>query len=312
MTDKRPAETAPSRGVPQDLGGGIRAILAPNPSPMTYWGTNTYLLGTRRLAVIDPGPDDPGHLAAILGALRPGQSISHILVTHAHRDHSPLARRLAAETGAPVLAYGRPEAGRSPVMARLAEAGGIGGGEGVDARFAPDTALADGAEVAGDGWHITAHWTPGHFCNHMCFESGGAVFSGDLVMGWASTLISPPDGDLTQFRASCARLAATAPARLLPGHGAPVADPAARIGWLVRHRDAREAAILDTLARGPADAATLAGRIYTDTPPELMPAAARNVLAHLVDLMQADRVRALSPLSPTARFALSESGGTGG
>jgi len=309
--DPSPHDTAPPVGAPRDLGGGIRAILAPNPSPMTYWGTNTYLLGQRRLAVIDPGPDDPAHLAAILGALGPGQSISHILVTHAHLDHSPLARRLAVETGAPVLAYGGPREGRSAVMARLAAAGEIGGGEGVDARFAPDVALSDGEEVSGDGWRITAQWTPGHFCNHMCFRSGGDMFSGDLVMGWASTLISPPDGDLTQFRASCARLAAAAPARLLPGHGAPVTDPAARIRWLVRHRDAREAAILGTLAHGPADATTLAGRIYTDTPPELMPAAARNVLAHLVDLMQKSRVSALSALSRTTRFALSDKGGTG-
>src|SRR6056297_3831078 len=142
--DPSPHDTAPPVGAPRDLGGGIRAILAPNPSPMTYWGTNTYLLGQRRLAVIDPGPDDPAHLAAILGALGPGQSISHILVTHAHLDHSPLARRLAVETGAPVLAYGGPREGRSAVMARLAAAGEIGGGEGVDARFAPDVALSDG------------------------------------------------------------------------------------------------------------------------------------------------------------------------
>jgi len=310
MTDTTP-DTAPPTGIPRDMGGGIRAILAPNPSPMTYWGTNTYLLGERRLAVIDPGPDDPAHLAAILGALGPGQSISHILVTHAHLDHSPLARRLAMQTGAPVMAYGGARDGRSAVMARLAEAGGIGGGEGVDTGFAPDMALPDGAEVTGDGWHITAHWTPGHFCNHMCFESGGTVFSGDLVMGWASTLISPPDGDLTQFRASCTRLAAVSPARLLPGHGAPVADPRARIRWLLAHRDAREAAILGELRQGPADAATLAARIYTDTPPTLMPAAARNVLAHLVDLLQGGRVRALSALSPGTRFALPAAGSRG-
>jgi glyoxylase-like metal-dependent hydrolase (beta-lactamase superfamily II) len=310
MTDTTP-DTAPPTGIPRDMGGGIRAILAPNPSPMTYWGTNTYLLGERRLAVIDPGPDDPAHLAAILGALGPGQSISHILVTHAHLDHAPLARRLAMQTGAPVMAYGGARDGRSAVMARLAEAGGIGGGEGVDTGFAPDMALPDGAEVTGDGWHITAHWTPGHFCNHMCFESGGTVFSGDLVMGWASTLISPPDGDLTQFRASCTRLAAVSPARLLPGHGAPVADPRARIRWLLAHRDAREAAILGELRQGPADAATLAARIYTDTPPTLMPAAARNVLAHLVDLLQGGRVRALSALSPGTRFALPAAGRRG-
>jgi len=297
--------SAPIPGLPDTLAPGLRRVLAPNPSPMTYWGTNTYLLGHGRLAVIDPGPDDAAHLAAILGALGPGQSISHIFVTHSHLDHTPLAPRLAAATGAPVLAFGAAGAGRSAVMERLARTGEIGGGEGVDAGFAPTRRLADGEEVAGDGWRITAHWTPGHFGNHMCFQSGDTVFSGDLVMGWASTLISPPDGDLTQFRAACARLARLAPARLLPGHGAPVADPAARIAWLLAHRQAREAAILRHLADGPSDADTLARRIYTDTAPALMPADARNVLAHLIDLMQTDRVAALSPLSRTTRFALS-------
>ena len=303
MTASDTSEPIPGR--PDTLAPGLRRVLAPNPSPMTYWGTNTYLMGHARLAVIDPGPDDPAHLAAILGTLGPGQTISHIFVTHAHLDHTPLAPRLAAATGAPVLAFGAAGAGRSAVMARLARTGEIGGGEGVDAGFAPDRRLADGEEVAGDGWRVTAHWTPGHFGNHMCFQTGDTVFSGDLVMGWASTLISPPDGDLTQFRASCARLADLTPARLLPGHGAPVTDPAARIAWLLAHREAREAAILRHLADGPADADTLARRIYTDTAPALMPAAARNVLAHLIDLMQTDRVAALSPLSRTTRFALS-------
>lgn len=298
-----PDEMPPPPGEPRDLGRGVRAVLAPNPSPMTHWGTNTYLLGTRRLAVIDPGPDDPAHLAALLAALTPGQSISHIFVTHAHLDHSPLAAPLSETTGAPVLAYGDAGAGRSAVMTRLAEAGSVGGGEGVDAGFAPDLVLCDGETVIGDGWQITAHWTPGHFGNHMSFQSGGDVFSGDLVMGWASTLISPPDGDLTQFRGSCARLARLGATRLLPGHGAPVPDPAARIGWLIAHRDAREVAILEALVDGPADAHTLAERIYTDTPAALMPAAARNTLAHLIDLKQKSLVTSHDLLSPHSRFA---------
>ncbi|MBC7132096.1 MAG: MBL fold metallo-hydrolase [Roseovarius sp.] len=295
-------QDAPPVGVAHEMGGNLRAILAPNPSPMTHWGTNTWLLGTRQIAVIDPGPDDPAHLAAILGALGPGQSISHILVTHAHLDHSPLAARLSAITGAPVLAHGDAHAGRSAVMTQLARAGTIGGGEGVDAGFTPDRALADGEVVTGDGWEITAHWTPGHFGNHMSFAAGGDVFSGDLVMGWASTLISPPDGDLTQFRASCAALARRGARRLLPGHGAPITDPAARIAWLLAHRDAREAAILAALADGPACAQTLAARIYTDTPAALMPAAARNVLAHLIDMMHKSHVTPLAPLGPDTRF----------
>ncbi len=276
----------PTVGAAQDMGAGLRRILAPNPSPMTFWGTNTYLLGDRRVAVIDPGPDDPDHLNAILRALGPGQSISHILVTHAHLDHSPLASALSQETGAPVLAYGDARAGRSPVMQALAQTGLMGGGEGVDADFTPDLVLCDGETIRGDGWRITAHWTPGHFGNHMCFATDDAVLTGDLVMGWASSLVSPPDGDLTQFMTSCARVQGLRAARLLPGHGAPIDDPAARIGWLIAHRRAREAAILQALDDSPLTATQIAARIYTDTPASLMPAAARNVLAHLIDLAQ--------------------------
>jgi len=276
----------PAVGIAQDMGKGLRRILAANPSPMTFWGTNTYLLGDRRIAVIDPGPDDPDHLRAILGALGPGQEISHILVTHAHLDHSPLAASLAAETGAPVLAYGDAGAGRSPMMQALAETGLIGGGEGVDADFAPDLVVCDGERIRGDGWTITAHWTPGHFGNHMCFAMDETVLTGDLVMGWASSLVSPPDGDLTQFMASCARLRRLGAVRFLPAHGAAIDDPAARVDWIIAHRRTRVKAILDALYDGPLTPGDIATRIYTDTPARLMPAASRNVLAHLIDLMQ--------------------------
>ncbi|MGL4279107.1 MAG: MBL fold metallo-hydrolase, partial [Albidovulum sp.] len=149
-------------GVLQRPEPGLRLVLAPNPSPMTLHGTNTFLLGEGAVAVIDPGPDDPGHLAAILAALGPGERISHIFVTHAHLDHSGLAGRLAARTGAPVLAFGDASAGRSPIMAALAAEGGIGGGEGIDTGFRPDIDLADGASIAGDGWQLRAIHTPGH------------------------------------------------------------------------------------------------------------------------------------------------------
>lgn len=294
----------PAVGIAEALGNGIRRILAPNPSPMTFWGTNTYLLGDRQIAVIDPGPDDPDHLRAILKALGPGQEISHILVTHAHLDHSPLAASLSAETGAPVLAYGDAAAGRSPVMQALAETGLIGGGEGVDADFTPDLVLCDGERIRGDGWTITAHWTPGHFGNHMCYATGDTVLTGDLVMGWASSLVSPPDGDLTQFMASCARLRALGMARLLPAHGAAIDTPAARLDWLIAHRLSREAAILEALASGPLTPGQIAARLYTETPPRLMPAAARNVLAHLVDLTQRSLVAPEDRLRADSRFHL--------
>jgi glyoxylase-like metal-dependent hydrolase (beta-lactamase superfamily II) len=294
--------TAPPVGVAQKLDGNLRCVLAPNPSPMTFRGTNTYLLGTRRLAVIDPGPDDTDHLDAIMDALRPGQSISHIFVTHAHLDHSALARRLATRTGAPVLAYGTARAGRSAIMQTLAERGMTGGGEATDQDLLPDETLEDGETIRGDGWQITAHWTPGHFSNHMCYLAGDTLLSGDQVMGWASSVVSPPDGDLNQYMASCTKLRGLGAARHMPGHGAPVEDPDTRLVWLMAHRRAREAAIITALEDGPATASGIAERIYTDTPAELMPAATRNVLAHLVDLTQKSRVHPEGDLHPDARF----------
>lgn len=298
------SEFNPPVGRPEDLGRGIRRIVAPNPSPMTFRGTNTYLLGETELAVIDPGPESAAHLEAILAAVGPGQRISHVLVTHAHLDHAPLARPLAERCGVPVLAYGDAQAGRSAAMRRLAAAGLQDGGEGIDHAFRPDRCLADGETIEGDGWSITAHWTPGHLGNHMCFAARGAMFTGDLIMGWASSLVSPPDGDLTDFMASCARLRRLPAEVFHPGHGAPIDAPEARLEWLIAHRLAREAAILEQLAQGPSDAQTLARRIYTETPPALLPAATRNVLAHLIDLYGKNKARPLDDLSATSRFDL--------
>ncbi len=294
--------TAPRPGEIVQIMPGLRRILAPNPSAMTLHGTNSYLLGRREVAVIDPGPGDPAHLRALLGALEPGHRITAILVTHAHADHAALARPLAHETGAPVLAFGDARAGRSARMAALS--GGTGGGEGVEASFAPDRCLRDGEELAGEGWVLTALHTPGHMGNHMCFRWNDIVFSGDHVMGWASSLVSPPDGDMTDYMASLERLARLGARRLLPGHGAAVQDPAARIAELAAHRHAREADILAALQAGPADCASLAARIYIDTPARLMGAARRNVLAHLIDLMARGRVHSNAPPGPEALFSL--------
>ncbi|HEY9039059.1 MAG TPA: MBL fold metallo-hydrolase [Roseovarius sp.] len=293
-------------GIPVTLAPGLRRILAPNPSAMTLHGTNTYLIGTRGLAVVDPGPDDRAHLAAILSAIGPDQQTTHILVTHAHLDHSPLARRLSTLTGAKVLAYGDAAAGRSAIMRELAataeQGSGIGGGEGVDTRFAPDICLADGALVQGDDWQIEALWTPGHFGNHMCFAWGDTILSGDLVMGWATSLVSPPDGDMSDYMASCRRLASRKPRVLHPGHGAPVSAPTDRIDAILAHRAARETAILKALRRRPSDAATLAAALYTETPAALMPAAARSVLAHLVDLTHKNQASPRGHLHAEAVF----------
>ncbi|SNT37641.1 MBL fold metallo-hydrolase [Tropicimonas sediminicola] len=294
-----PASNALSRLEP-----GLRRVLAPNPSPMTYQGTNSYIVGEGEVAVIDPGPDLEAHHAAILAALRPGERISHILVTHSHLDHSSLARRLAETTGAEVLGFGRHEAGRSPMMAQLAADGLSGGGEGADLDFEPGRLLADGDEIQGAGWTLRALHTPGHASNHLAFALGDALFTGDHVMGWASSMVSPPDGDLTAFMATCARLARRNDRIYYPGHGAPVEDPAARLAWLVAHRRSREARLLEELGTDPLAIDTLTRRIYTDTPPALLPAAARNVFAHLLDLMSRGEVICDGNPSETARFRI--------
>jgi len=294
----------PQPGVAEEFGDGVRRVLAPNPSAMTWRGTNTYLVGTREVAVIDPGPDDARHLSAILDALTPQQQITRILVTHSHVDHSPLAARLARETGAQVLGYGPSGSGRSDVMAQMAESGLEEAGEGIDSGFAPDAVLGDGDEVRGEGWTLCAHHTPGHLGNHLCLSLGDVVFTGDLVMGWASSLVSPPDGDLTDFMASCRRLRAMGARVLHSGHGAPISRPAERLDWLIAHREGREASILQALRGGPATAQAIAAKVYTDIPAQMLPAATRNVLAHLIDLYGKSLVEPVDTLSQHARFRL--------
>ncbi|MCL3882666.1 MBL fold metallo-hydrolase [Marivita sp. GX14005] len=293
----------PVPGDAEPLAPGVRRILAPNPSPMTFRGTNTYLLGWRELAVIDPGPDDPAHLRAILRAAEGGR-ITAILISHAHLDHSALARPLAERAGAPVYAFSDALGGRSARMQNLAASGLARGGEGVDLAFRPDIALGDNDSVTGDGWCLTALHTPGHFGNHLCFAWGDTLFCGDLVMGWASSLVSPPDGDLTDFMASCRRLRAAPWSVFYPGHGAPIGRPAERLDWLIAHRLSREAALLDALSQGAATCTELAARVYTDTPPALIHAATRNILAHMIDLHGRNMVSAELPLSAETRFRL--------
>ncbi|MEO0750958.1 MAG: MBL fold metallo-hydrolase [Pseudomonadota bacterium] len=298
-----PDDFDPLIGVAETLEPGLRRIVAPNPSPMTYRGTNTYLVGVRDIAVVDPGPDSDAHLAAILGALGPEQTVTHIIVTHSHLDHSPLSRALAQRTGAHIYAFGDALAGRSATMQALAATGYAGGGEGIDAGFAPDATVAHGDVIAGSDWRLEVLHTPGHLGNHICLGLGDACLTADHVMGWASSLVSPPDGDLTDFMASCDALAARDWRLFYPGHGAPVTDPAARLSWLIRHRRAREAAILEALADGPATAASLAATIYTDTPAALLPAATRNVLAHLIDLAGKSRVAAVGDIAENIPFS---------
>lgn len=297
------SDPAPLPGQIEAIAPGIRRIIAPNPSPMTYWGTNTFLLGEGDVTLIDPGPESSAHVDAIRAGLAPGERIARILVTHAHRDHSPLARPLADATGARVFGFGPATAGRSALMQELAARGVTGGGEGVDHAFRPDVVVGDGETVdIGNGASLTAIWTPGHFAGHLCFALGDLIFTGDHVMGWASTFISPPDGDVSAFLASCDKLAGLGARIFLPAHGPEVTNPAARLAWLTAHRREREAQILTALEAGPATARTLTRRIYLDVDPALLPAAERNVFAHLVDLTARDLLHATPDLAADAHF----------
>jgi glyoxylase-like metal-dependent hydrolase (beta-lactamase superfamily II) len=299
MTTPFDLDHTPPVGLAERLAPGLRVVTAPNAGPMTFTGTRSYLLGDEAVAVIDPGPDDPAHRAALVAALG-GAPVTAVLVTHAHRDHSAGARAFAAAVGAPVLAHGEPHAARSPAMARLAASGGLGGGEGIDRGFVADERISDGAVISGPGWTLTAVATPGHTADHLAFAwaEGGALFSGDHVMGWATTLISPPDGDLGALRASLSRLRQRPEETYYPGHGAPVRDPGRVVDHILAHRARREAEIVAMLSKGPATIPDLVAAIYTSVAPSLHPAAARNVLAHLLDL--ADRGLAAADGPPAA------------
>lgn len=294
---------APQTGVPLTLAPGLRLVLAPNSSPMTERGTNTWILGDGAVSVIDPGPADPAHLRAILAALRPGERVAQILVTHAHKDHSPLARPLREATGAPVLAFGDARAGMSARMAAL-DPGDLGGGEGVHDGFVPDENLPDGTTFEAGGRPCTALHTPGHLGNHLCFHWGAWLFTGDHLMGWAPSLVSPPEGDLTDFMTSLQRVEGLGPLHALPGHGAPVPDSAARARALYAHRKGREAAIVDAIQGGADTLGAIVAQVYHDVARDLWPAAARNVLAHVLDLQARTQVQITGRPGPAMRIEM--------
>lgn len=283
----------------------LTLIRAPNPSPMTAAGTNTYIVGDKSLCIIDPGPDDLVHFERICATVQPGSTVSAVLVTHAHRDHSALAQRIAQHFSVPIQAFGDAKSGRSSVMQSLVTAGLTGGGEGVDLAFRPDLCLADNAMIDLGAESIQAIWTPGHMGNHMCFLWRDAVFSGDHVMGWASSIVSPPDGDMKAFIQSLDKVARLKARRLFPGHGACVESPERRIADLRQHRLDREQHILKALSTKPCSIAELVDKIYAEIPSTLKPAAARNVHAHLIALWQDRQVAtdALPVQSATYRIA---------
>ncbi len=266
----------------------IRRVMAPNPGPFTYTGTGTYIVGRTDpgagVAVIDPGPPDDGHLGALLAAVK-GQTVSHVLVTHTHRDHSPLARPFATAVGAPVLAA-RPPARVVHVSAPLDEED--------DEGFAPDVVLAGGEVLEGDGWTLEAMATPGHASNHMAFvlrEENG-LFCGDHVMGWSTTVIAPPDGDMTAYMDSLDAVIARGFSTLWPTHGAPIRSPGPFLEAYRAHRLQREAQVMAHLERGPARIADMVPSLYAAVDSRLWPAASLSVWAHLIALERAGRVTA--------------------
>jgi glyoxylase-like metal-dependent hydrolase (beta-lactamase superfamily II) len=270
---------------------------------LTGTGTNSWLVGEGDIAVIDPGPALPGHQAAILAALQPRERITHIIVTHTHLDHSALARPLAMATGAVVMGFGPFDSGRSPAMQAHAARGMPDGGEGIDRSFAPDRALADGDRVDGASWSFRVIHTPGHAATHICLAMGTHLFSGDQVMGWSSSLISPPDGDMAAYMGSLTRLGAEDWSVAHPGHGPDILDPAARIVSLTAHRHQREAALLAALDAGPMTITALTAAVYHDTAQAMHRAASRNVLAHVIDLLETNRVTCDDICAPDPRVA---------
>ncbi len=278
-----------------ELEKGIVCVTAPNPSPLTYKGTNSYVVGEERVVVIDPVPIIGSHFDALVDAVGP-RPVDAVIVTHSHKDHSPLSFRLAQQFGVPVLGFGPSDAGRSEVMETLV--GQIGGGEGIDTDFTPDRCVVDGEEVFG----LTVVHTPGHMGNHICLEYGDVLFSGDHVMGWATSLVSPPDGDLTDFMTSCRKLRSRPSRRYFPGHGDPIEMPMERLDWLIAHRLDREEQILSALSQGPADTKALTRAVYQDVAEHLWPAAERNVIAHLIDLVGQNKVAPSGKLSVHAQF----------
>lgn len=254
----------------------VRRLVAPNASPFTFNGTCTYIVGRGRVAIVDPGPDDDSHHEAILAAVD-GENVETILVTHTHRDHSPGAKKLRAATGAKVV-------GAAPFVASSDGAAGLDSAH--DRAYSPDAVLADGERLQGAGFSVEAIATPGHCSNHLCFAliEEGALFSGDHVMAWSTSVVAPPDGSMRAYMASLDKLRGRAEAIYWPGHGGPVLEPQRYLRALIHHRRRREASILAALGDGPRTIPALVAKVYAGINPALARAAGLSTLAHLEDL----------------------------
>jgi glyoxylase-like metal-dependent hydrolase (beta-lactamase superfamily II) len=289
-------------GAPKEVAPGVRALVANNPGPFTFKGTVSYIVGRGKVAIVDPGPDDDAHIGALLDAVR-GETVTHIFVTHTHRDHSPAVPKVKAATGAQVFAEG---------PHRLARPLHFGETRRLDAsadmEFHPDVALADGETVSGDGWTLEAVTTPGHTANHMAFavKERDLLFAGDHVMAWSTTIVAPPDGAMSDYMASLEKLARRSERTYLPGHGAPVRDAPRYVAFLIQHRRSREASILHRLGKGAADIPTIVKAVYIGLDPRLAGAAALSTLAHLEDLVARGLVSTDGPPSISSTYRLTE------
>jgi len=268
-------------GVVDEVRPGVRRVLCNNPSPFTFTGTVSYIVGQGRVAIIDPGPDNEAHASALLDAVK-GETVTHIFVTHTHRDHSPNTARIKAATGAVVYAEGPHRASRP-----YYESEKISTESGADRDFRPDVQVRDGETISGDGWALEAVATPGHTANHMAFAwpARKIMFIGDHVMGWSTSIVAPPDGSMIDYMASLEKLTQRGEDLYFSGHGPEISDAPRYVRFLIRHRKAREASILHRLAKGEADIPTLVRAIYIGIDPRLTAAAGYSVLAHLEDLV---------------------------
>ena len=268
-------------GVVDDARPGVRRVLCGNPSPFTFTGTVSYIVGQGQVAIIDPGPDDEAHAAALLDAVR-GETVTHILVTHTHRDHSPNATRIKAATGAIVYAEGPHRSSRPRY-----ESEKISSESGADRDFRPDIAVRDGETIEGSDWRLEVVSTPGHTANHLAFAwpDRKVLFVGDHVMGWSTSIVAPPDGSMHDYMASLERLTQRDDDLYFPGHGPEIPRGPRYVNFLIRHRLAREASILHRLAKGEADIPSMVRAIYIGIDPRLSGAAGYSVLAHLEDLV---------------------------
>jgi len=281
-------------GLPRELAPGVVRLVANNPSHFTFKGTNTYLVGSGTdIALIDPGPEDARHLEAILAAIGP-RRLTHIVVTHTHRDHVDGLAPLVAATGARTAGFGR--RARAPGVKRTSASGS----EYVDEDFVPDVPLAHGSRLAGDGWALGALHTPGHAPDHLCFEleGTGLLFSGDHVMGWNTSVVAPPEGNMGDYLRSLELMGERSDQVYFPGHGGQVEEPQRLVKAFLLHRRMREQAIMDCIQAGTNTVKAIVPAIYRDLDPRLLNAASLSVLAHVEHLISRGLVRCDPPLSP--------------